>query len=532
MKGSKWQAWSLVLLAGTAATGMATPAHAADDAAARCAAFAQQSFGAEVKITAATHVDITPAGTAQPDGPPLATTLPAHCRVEGIVDERTGADGKTYGIGFALALPDDWNGRFLLMGGGGLNGTVHPPIGPVAAGDRPALARGFAVLSHDSGHKGAVFDASFEADQRAALDFAETSVHTVTLLGKAMTQRFYGRAIAHSYMTGCSTGGREGMLAAQRYPELFDGIVIGAPAMRTGNSNLGMAYAQVMFNQAAPRDAEGLPIVAQIFSPADRATLLKGILDACDGLDGLRDGMVMNVAQCRFRPATLQCTDARTDSCLSAAQVEALDKAFAGPKDSLGNPVYISVPYDTGVVSVDGPIPGYLPTGAPGIFGPPNRDLSIDLDARIAEVRADPVDRLTTTAFWTNLSTFLGHGGKTIFYHGVSDPWFSAFDTLDYWQRAAEANGPAWQEASRFYMVPGMGHCRGGNAFDQFDLLSAMVDWVEQGHAPGAVTATRGNGAAGERPMCPWPSYAAYVKGDADAAGSFACRTPDLTPPG
>src|SRR5690606_17110599 len=146
---------------------------------------------------------------------------------------------------------------FLLQGGGGLNGTVGQPLGPVAAGDRPALARGFAVIAHDSGHKGAVFDASFMADQRAALDFAEASVRTVTLVGKAMTERFYTRPIAHSYMTGCSTGGREGMLASQRYPELFDGIIVGAPAMRTGYSNLGIEYTQVMFNRAAPRDEMG-----------------------------------------------------------------------------------------------------------------------------------------------------------------------------------------------------------------------------------------------------------------------------------
>jgi len=524
-----WQGMGALLLAGAAAITAGTPARAAkaDDPAARCAAFARQAFGTEVRIVTSTHVDPIPAGTAQPDGPPLATALPAHCRVEGVVNQRTGAGGRDYGIGFALALPDTWNGRFLLMGGGGLNGSVHPPIGPVAAGDEPALARGFAVISHDSGHKGAVFDNGFMADQRAALDFAETSVRTVTLLGKTMTERFYGRSIDHSYMTGCSTGGREGMLASQRYPELFDGIIVGAPAMRTGNSNLGMSYAQVMFNQAAPRDADGLPLVERIFSPADRALILKGLLDACDDLDGLRDGMVMNVAQCRFRPETLRCAGDKADGCLSGAQVDALDRAFAGPRDSAGHPLYASVPYDTGIVDTNGPIPGYLPTGGTGVFGPANRDLAIDLDARITALRADAVQRLIDTSFWTNLNTYLGRGGKMIFYHGVSDPWFSAWDTLDYWQRAAETNGPAWADASRFYMVPGMGHCRGGNAFTQFDLLGALVDWVEHGRAPEAVESRRADGeAAAARPMCPYPSYAAYIGGDANAPGSFACRAP------
>jgi feruloyl esterase len=191
-----------------------------------------------VTIASARHVDAAPARASAAPGAPPTPALPSHCRLEGTIDPHRGADGKVYAIGFAMALPDDWNGRFLLQGGGGLNGNVGNPIGPVAAGNRPALARGFAVISHDSGHKGAVFDASFMTDQRAALDFAEASVRTVAVAGKALTERFYSRPIGHSYMTGCSTGGRESMLAMQRYPELFDGIVVGAPAMRNVHSNL------------------------------------------------------------------------------------------------------------------------------------------------------------------------------------------------------------------------------------------------------------------------------------------------------
>ena len=127
---------------------------------------------------------------------------------------------------------------------------------------------------------------------------------------------------------------------------------------------------------------------------------------------------------------------------------------------------------------------------------------------------------------WTNLNTFLDRGGKILFYHGVSDPWFSALDTLDYWQRAAKANGAAWAKASRFYMVPGMGHCGGGNAFDTFDLLGAMIDWVEKGQAPEAVPASRQRPVPARRPMCPYPSYAYYVGGDERRAESFECRLP------
>ena len=317
----------------------------------RCAAMVGRDFGPGIAITDASMVAAAAPGTVQNGPARLASGLPAYCSVKGVIDQRTGAGGKTYGIRFNLALPYDWSGRFLLMGGGGLNGSVALPIGPVAAGAVPALARGFAVVSHDSGHEGAVFDDSFSKDQRAALDFAETSVHTVTLAAKAITAAYYGQPIAHSYMSGCSTGGREGMLAIERYPELFDGVVIGAPAMMTGNSNLALAKLAVDLNQAAPRDKDGLPIVSQIFSATDRQTILKGMLDQCDSLDGLADGMIENVAQCRFQPKKLVCAKGQTSNCLSASQADALDKAFQPPRDAAVNALYAPYAYDSGDVA-------------------------------------------------------------------------------------------------------------------------------------------------------------------------------------
>ncbi|AKH41522.1 feruloyl esterase [Altererythrobacter atlanticus] len=519
-----WLALAVPFLAGAATSEM--PARQpADDIDARCEALIGMEITPGTTIVAASHVPPSEGGSAPQAGAPPLPPLPGHCLAEGMIDPHQGADGTQYGIGFALALPDDWNGRFLLQGGGGMNGVVQPPIGPVAAGSNPALARGFAVLSHDSGHKGAVFDASFTRNQRAALDFAERAVRKAAERGKPITAHYYGREINHSYMTGCSTGGREGMLAMQRYPELFDGIVIGAPAMRPGFSNFGVEWAAVQFNQAAPRDADGLPIVSQIFSAADRETILKGMLDQCDALDGRADGMIMNVAQCNFQPARLQCTASKTDSCLSSPQVQALERAFAGAKDAAGYPAYTQIPYDTGIVNTDGPIPGYLPNGAPGVFGPASRALSVDVDARLQQLRADGNARLTDTHVWTNLSTFLGRQGKVMFFHGVSDPWFSAFDTWNYWQRAAEANGDAFTEASRFYMVPGMMHCAGGNAFDNFDLLAPLVDWVEKGVAPASIDAGREDSPA-RRPMCPHPAYAHFEGGDPDSAESYSCRQP------
>jgi feruloyl esterase len=488
----------------------------------RCTAMVSSAFGDDVRIISASHLDAAPAKAGGPGGFGAEAALPAHCRVEGVINERKGKDGKDYGIHFAIALPDQWSGRFLLQGGGGLNGTVGNPTGPVASDGRPALARGFAVISSDSGHKGAVFDQTFMADQRAALDFAETSVKTVAVLGKALTRHYYGQAPAHSYMTGCSTGGREGMLASQRYPELFDGIIAGAPAFRAGDSNLGVEYTQVLFNQAAPLGADGKPDFTKVLTAPDRKTLLDGLLAQCDNLDGLKDGMIENVAQCDFKPAKLQCSGAKNDSCLSAGQVNALEKGLAGPFDKAGYPIYTPMTFDTGIMAT--PL-GYLPTGGPGPFGPPSTATSIDLDARIHALRQDAAGRLTDANYWTNLNTFLDRGGKILFYHGVSDFWFSPLATWDYYQRAAETNGAAFTDASRFYMVPGMLHCGGGNSFDQFDMLTSLVDWVEQGKAP-AVTAHRSGKAEETRPLCPYPSHAQYLGGDATKAASFACRPP------
>jgi len=517
--------FALPLLFAAGASEAQAPQQGAD--AAHCAAMTQVTLRDGVFIDKA---ELVPAGPARAGNQRLGIEplppLPAHCKVTGRIDPHKGADGVDYAIGFELTLPADWNGRFLLQGGGGLNGAVRPATGPVAAGDRPALARGFAVISHDSGHSGAVFSDAFMKDQRAALDFAESSVRVVTVAGKALTERFYGKAIGHSYYSGCSTGGREGMLAAQRYPELFDGIIVGAPAMRTGHSNLAIEYSNVQFNQIAPKDAAGLPLVDKIFSADDRKTLLGGLLKQCDGLDGRSDGMIMNVAQCHFRPAELQCKSGQTAGCLSGAQVGALERAFAGPRNAAGYPAYVPVPYDTGIVDLNpGGLPGYLPTGAPGVFGPASRALTIDLDARLMDLAMDAPQRLTDTNVWTDLDTFLGRGSKILFFHGVSDPWFSAFDSWDWWQRAAKTNGQSFTDASRYYMVPGMGHCRGGNAFDQFDLLDPLVAWVEQGKAPERPVASRPDGSA-KRPMCPHPSYAHYDGGDPAKAESYSCRQP------
>src|SRR5688572_23448010 len=272
--------------------------------------------------------------------PGAVPAMPAHCRVDGVIDERTGRDGKPYGIGFAVALPVTWNGRFLFQGGGGLNGSVQPPVGGGYAGEHAALARGFAVASTDSGHQGTGFDGSFFRDQQASLNFLYQAVAEVTVVAKAVIARHYGKPQAHAYFVGCSTGGREAMLMSQRFPNYFDGIIAAAPATRTSFSNLGLRHATAALNAVAPRDAQGNPQTRAAFSEAARGLLLDGIRAACDGLDGHRDGLIFAPHRCRFDPGTLACKDGKKNGCLSAGQVNAVRVVMQGPRSRAGRQAY------------------------------------------------------------------------------------------------------------------------------------------------------------------------------------------------
>jgi pimeloyl-ACP methyl ester carboxylesterase len=483
-----------------------------------------------IVITKAQEVPNAAPGTVQlrPPAPEtIGVAIPSNCLMEGAMDQRTGVDGKPYAIGFAIALPDRWNGRFLFQGGGGLNGVILPPFGAQAAGETPGLARGFAVVSTDSGHQGAVFDSSFQKDQEASLNFSHASVGKVTIAAKAIIARYYGQPVKRSYFAGCSTGGREGMLASARFPEQFDGIVAGAPAMRTGHSNLGLAWANVAFNEIAPKDESGKPDPTKVFSASDRKLVIDAILNACDARDGVKDGMILNVKACQFDPASLACGSAKNESCLSSQLAGVLKKAIAGPKNSRGAQVYPPFPWDSGLAAEGVSIPGILTTGARSPVSPPTRE-SINVDQMEDALTADGRQRLTDTYYWTNLTSFFGRGGKILFYHGWSDPWFSAFDTVDYYERMARDSGGLDQvreKSSRLFAVPGMGHCGSGATLERFDLLGAVVDWVEQGKAPESVVATGPAFPGRSRPLCAYPQHAQYKgQGNPEDAANFECR--------
>jgi feruloyl esterase len=451
---------------------------------------------------------------------------PAYCRIDGVIDPRTGVNGRSYGIGFALALPDDWNGRFLFQGGGGLNGSVGMPLGAQAAGDVPGLARGFAVVSTDSGHKGQGFDSSFFEDQEAGLNFYYLAIGRVATLSKEIIGRYYGKPAAHSYFSGCSTGGREAMIMSQRYPNYFDGIVVGDPAMRTGHSNMTLAYIGSVYDENAPRDASGKPDRSKLFSESDKKLILTSLLNACDAQDGLKDGMIFDNEGCRFDPAVLTCKGEKNDSCLSAHQVTALKALVEGTKDSRGATIYPGFPLDAGLADGGG-IKGLL-------YGPqvPVK-LGIDLNQKFdaereaARLVEDSNSRLGDSTF-TNLTTYKQHGGKLIYYHGTSDAWFSPMETFGYYKRmiaqtGGEQEAPSW---ARFFFVPGMGHCAGGSAtLDHFDMLKAIMDWVENGVAPESVVATGRAFPGRSRPLCAYPKHAQYKgNGDPQDAKNFSCE--------
>jgi feruloyl esterase len=363
-------------------------------------------------------------------------------------------------------------------------------------------------------------------DQLALLNFQFLANAKTTEVARPIVEAYYGSAPHHSYFVGCSTGGREGMVMAQRYPHLFDGIVSGAPAMRTTVSNLALRWISNQYVGAGvtdPRDP---------FSAEEQDLIMGALMATCDALDGHEDGLIFNRTSCDFDPRRLACSanPGRTtgQQCLADVKAEALARAMAGPVNRAGMPVYVSFPYDSGIDDAGG-LPGLLVAGGSPPIGQHGADMeSQNVDAEfMAALSAN--EALGATAWQYNVSTFIDRGGKHIFYHGEADPWFSANDTVRYFEAMDAANSEvaAANQYSRLYLVPGMAHCAGGEqTVDSFDLLTPIVDWVENGNAPGTVTATGGSMPGQSRPLCPYPSYAHFEGGDAADVAAYECRMP------
>jgi pimeloyl-ACP methyl ester carboxylesterase len=509
-----------------------------------------------------------------------STRLPGHCEVRGIINERIGTDGNRYGDMFEVRLPApaDWNGRFMFQGGSGTEGSVPPATG-WAGTLSPTLAHGWAVASQDGGHENSRLPHpnAFYLERQAVIDHAYRSIDVATQTAKFLVNAYYGRKPNHSYFVGCSTGGRQGMVLSQNFPDAYDGIVAGDPVFDLEAIALGEAWSVKQVMTIAPKPIRklrnGTPILYRAFPVPDQNLLQSAILAACDHLDGVVDGVIDNPAACRatFDPATfvfpetgapLQCAGAKTAACLSPAQIEAVKKISDGPRNSRGQRIR-SPAGGVGNAHADNTVRGYAfdgasmtpsglpprkigtPTSAPGDFdlglgqmpyawiSPPDPGfdpLSFDFDRDTSRLNArSPVVAFSTSL---DLGAFERRHGKIIFYHGSSDPGPPANATMAYYKElAARNNGfENTMKFARLFLIPNMGHCGGGPATDQFDPLTPLVDWVEHDVAPDAIMASGTNftspPARRSRPLCPYPQEVRYVGppgGDLGIASNYRC---------
>lgn len=510
--------------------------------------------------TTITAVNAIAAGTLTVAGTPV----PAHCQVVGKMNQRTSAvDGNAYAIGFEMRLPNAWNGRFFYQANGGIDGSVATATGGVNGGNglTNALAMGFAVISSDAGHLGSQ-GPTFGIDPQARLDYGYQAAATLTPMAKSAIKTAYGKGPDRSYFGGCSNGGRHTMVAAARQPDQYDGYLVGDPGFRLplaaiANMAAAQGYASVA---STPGD------ISTGFTAAERTLVSNAVLAKCDALDGSADGLVQDTTACqaafKLDRDVPTCSGARDGTCLSAAQKTVIAKRFAGETTSTGTVFYSSWPYDAGLGSGNTAFwnftaPLVLDSGAtamiwqvppesPTGFSGPTFALTGNIDTMLAKISATNATYTETAlSFMTppnpsELGTLKNRGAKVMIYHGTSDPIFSSDDTTAWYEALRTANGGDASNFARFYRVPGMTHCSAGPATDQFDMLTPLVNWVENGVAPDSVVASaRGAGNAGgvnaelpagwsatrTRPLCPYPKVARYKgSGSIETADSFSCQ--------
>jgi len=519
------------------------PTAQADEAESRAACSALTAIDAPgFRVDLAEWVEASAGGPAPAGRGPARAPAPAHCRLQVTLDARPSQiEGvSALGISFELRLPLEWNGRFLFQGGGGLNGSLGAATGNVSGGPS-ALARGFSVVSTDSGHRGSMVDSRFAADQQARLDFAYQAVQRTTYEAKDIINDFYGSGPEYSYYMGCSTGGREAMLAAQRLPLEFDGVVAGDPAFNLTRIAANQVYSLQTVTRIAPAGPDGTPDLSRAFTDEQLSAVGAAVTAECDALDGLADGMINDFEACGFDPASLQCAAGDSSGqCLSAVQVGALKDIFAGAKNSAGESLYGAFTFDTGVagsawrsmhLGSDGRPPANASLGSDTLrlfaMTPQRPDLDpldfdFDLHMPLTYETAAINDAIATLH-----TSFAGHGGKLIVYHGLSDQGMSAGALLDWYAGLTPRDESGPQDWARMFFVPGMEHCSGGQSTDTFDMLTAIQAWVEDGVAPDRVEATGRNFPGVTRPLCPYPAVARYEGGDPDSADSFVCRSAD-----
>ncbi|MTV36994.1 tannase/feruloyl esterase family alpha/beta hydrolase [Duganella radicis] len=507
-----------------------------------------------------------------PGGPGRTVSLPDHCEVFGVLQERTGVRGAKYAIRFHMRLPVAWNQRFFFQGGGGSNGEVGDAVGQVGPSLPPALALGYAVLTQDSGHDNATNTdpayngpLAFGFDPLARSNYGDLSLKLTAQTGKEVLAQYYGQKPRYSFFVGCSKGGQEGMVFAQRYPEEFDGIVAAAPGFSLPRAALAEAWDTQVFGELVKAPgATGFDVsrLHQAFSVGDYGLVRNAILAACDKDDGLEDGIVGDFTRCTDDKVLPQlrarlCQQDKAEGCLSSAQIAALQRSRQGPRDAKGRALYsdwgwapgISDPgwrlWKTGfpnmtalnvtlgarsLASVFTTPPSVLPDGDQAAA---DFQSAFDFDRDAARIYA--VNAVFKRSGWQDvgarspdLSAFQRRGGRLIVPHGDSDAVFSLNDTLSWYREVdARAKGKA-ASFVRVFPVPGMCHCMGGPATDNYDAFGALVAWVESGKAPDQIIATAGPASpwpGRERPLCAYPQVARYTgRGDPEKAASFECR--------
>jgi Tannase and feruloyl esterase len=518
------------------------PAGAATDPAVRCQGLARLAVP-NATVSVATLVAAgafvgPPAVFTGQDLKAFYASLPPFCRIA--AEARPTPDSS---IKIEVWMPaSGWNGRLQGLGNGGFAGLLdHQQMGA-------AMSEGYAATVTDAGHEGSPVDATWALGHpEKVVDFGHRGIHEMTRVAKAMLRAFYGDAPRRSYFAGCSDGGREALMEAQRYPADYDGILAGAPA-----SDWTHLLASSMWNSQA------LMLDPASFVPPEKIkALASAVVAACDAIDGVRDGILNDPRQCRFDPATLLCHGAESPQCLTQPQVTAISKVLEGPRDSHGRQVF--PPYMRGAEGGPGGWATWITGPAPGkslmyLFGTGYFSNMVyekaDWDYRTfalgpALEAAEAKTGSALDATDPDLRPFAERGGKLILYHGWDDPAIPALSTVGYYRSVVARIGQGAADRSvRLYMVPGMQHCGGGPGADSFgeyfgmpatdaahDVRLALEQWVEKGLAPSALIAAKPE-AAGPTPrpkltrlLCPYPATATYDgTGDTTDASSYACR--------
>jgi len=440
-----------------------------------------------------------------------AETARGLCRVAATL--RPSADSD---IKIEVWMPlSGWNGKYEAVGNAGWSGAI------ATNALEEAIKAGYATSSTDTGHSGA--SASFALGHPEKLvDYAWRSEHEMTVRAKAIIAAFYGGGPKLSYWNGCSAGGKQALKEAQRFPEDFDGIIAGAP----GNNWTGRAIFSMWVAQAMHSDEAG-------YIPPEKYPLIhKAALDACDALDGVKDGLIEDPTRCHFDPKVLECKNGDTPACLTAAQVEAARRIYSGainPRTKQQIFPGLEPGSELGWATLAGPRPFAIGNDFFKfvVFKDPNWDfktLNFDSNAALAEKTDDGLINATDP----NLKPFFAHGGKLIQYHGWNDWQISPRNSVHYYESVLEASGGAAkvQDSYRLFMVPGMGHCGGGEGPNHFDMVGALEQWTGQHKAPTRIVASTADRSR-TRPLCPYPQVAKYKGiGSIDDEANFSCVAP------